>query len=182
MANFDYTTNFLINGSTGFESFQGVKRENILELPIDFACVNDGAGLAADDTLEIWRSDGGVGGLNAAVFVETVTGTVTNGLDIYWALTGSPTTHDNELFTAIDTAALGWIAPTYDFVNGTGTSPNIAGTPPFPYFLTDTSGDLRLIIENQGSNATINSGVIRVFIELTNFVPQNISPVGVSTG
>lgn len=182
MANFDYTTNFTINGSDTSATFQGVKRQNILELEIDFSLVNSGTGLVADDTLEIWRSPGGQGGTNAAIFVDEVTGTVTSGLDIYWGLTGSPTVHDIDLFTGAATASLGWIGATTDAVNGTGTSPNIVSTPPFPFFLTDTSGDLRLIIENPTGNATVNVGIIRVFVEMTYYLPQNNSPVGVSTG
>lgn len=160
------------NGLDGFQAWQGLQRNSVIELDIDLTDTDVWpAGLAASaaDVGQIYDLPAGVMVNSAVIYVDATDGAVdANGDDLDVGLVDTETIAANA--DLIDNADITSIAAANYFegasANGRGVLANIP---------------MSIVIVNNNAGA-MTTGKFKLLISVTDYISQNDSHPGVSTG
>ena len=158
-----------INGADGYESFQGVKRVNTIELEVDFADKDlfpVGLAAAGADVVQVFDLPRGICYDSAVIYVAPgdESGATGDDIDVGFASTAS---------IAADARLVDGADCTTDGYKGGGTS--VA----YPI----VAEGLTSIVVSNNNIAAVVDGKINILVSITNYFSQaeNATP-GVSTG
>jgi hypothetical protein len=168
MATINISTEF-IDGAEGYESFQGIKRVNTIELEVDFADKDlfpNGVAAAGADVVQVFDLPRGICYDSAVIYIEPgdESGATGDDIDVGFASTVSIIA-DDRLVDGADCTTAGY----------KGGGANVA----YPI----VAEGLTSIVLSNNNIAAVVDGKINILVSVTNYFSQaeNNHP-GVSTG